>query len=410
VQANIIVASPMWSLSGVSVFSSNLVRGLRARGIPAHILLTQPKQLEAPSMPLPSDIPVEHLTGIRHDSWKPRWQAMVRYLEERAPCIYVPNSDFGHSCVSPKLSKRVCIIGIVHSDDPQHYEHVSRLGRYWNGIVAVSKAVAEKTSSLDPGFSQRLVVIPCGVAIPNGLPKRSEDSNACLKIVYAGRLDQRQKRILDLPKIAEALFARKIPFELTIIGGGSYQDRVLAASKHLIDQGVVRFLATVPNERVLEIVEHNHALVMTSGFEGMPIILLEAMGRGCVPVVTEIRSGIPELVLDGVNGCVVPVGAIDSFVDCLCKLQQNVNWYSTLSANAYASVVASGYRVEDMVQRYIELFQFVLRDAESGVYRRPPGPIVPPPSVRLSWKDRLPVPVRALAASVKQYLISPRHG
>lgn len=407
---SVIAASPAWSLSGVNIFSANLVQGLRACGIPAHIVLTRPDQPDPTPMPLGSDIPVEHLTGIKHDSWKARCQAMARYLEERAPCIYIPNYDFYHSGVSPKLSNRVCIVGIVHSDDPVHYDHVSRLGRYWNSIVAVSKAVAEKTASLDPRFSQRLVVIRHGVSIPSRLPKRSEDSNACLRIVYAGRLDQYQKRILDLPKIAQGLAARKIPFTLTIIGGGPHQDRLLAASRQLIDQGVIRFLGTLPNESVLDILEHHHVFLMTSEFEGMPIILLEAMGRGCIPVVTNIDSGIPELVRDGVNGCLVPVQAIDSFVECLSKLQQNVNWYRKLSTNAYASVDAGGYRIEDMVKRYIELFHSVMGEAESGVYRRPRGPVIPPPSLRLSWKDHIPVPVRALGSSVKGCFTIPRHG
>ena len=41
---NVIVTSPTWLLSGVKVFAANLVRGLRAIGIQASILLTDPTQ------------------------------------------------------------------------------------------------------------------------------------------------------------------------------------------------------------------------------------------------------------------------------------------------------------------------------------------------------------------------------
>lgn len=406
---NVIAASPVWSLNGVNVFSANLVRGMRAFGIPAHILLTRQTQPDFKPMPLVSDVPVEHLSVRNEDNWKARWHAMVRYLEERAPCIYIPNYDFDHSCVSPKLSNRVGIVGIVHSDDPQHYEHVSRLGKYWNAIVAVSKAVCHKTVSLDPTLSQRLITISHGVSIPNHLPRRPLDSNSRLKMVYAGRLVQRQKRILDLVKIAEALLAQHIPFELTIIGGGSDQDRFLAASKDLIEQGVIRFLGILPNEMVLEILEQNDVFLMTSEFEGMPLTLIEAMGRGCVPVVTDIESGVRELVRNHVNGFLIPVGAIESFAERLAMLQGDVGWCQKLSLNAYGTVDKGGYRVQDMVLQYIELFHLVLREAESGVYRRPRGPIVPPPSLRISWKEHIPLPLRAVARRVKRHFLELSH-
>ena len=58
----------------------------------------------------------------------------------------------------------------------------------------------------------------------------------------------------------------------------------------------------------MQILEQQDAYILTSEFEGMPNALNEAMARGCVPVVTDIRSGIPELVRYGVNGYRVPVG------------------------------------------------------------------------------------------------------
>ncbi|MBW4614359.1 MAG: glycosyltransferase family 4 protein [Desmonostoc vinosum HA7617-LM4] len=387
---NVIVASPVWSLNGVNIFSANLVRGLRERGISAHILLTQPDKYDPKPMQLPSDIPIEKLPVEDNDGYVARWLAMINYLEERTPCIYIPNYDFEHSCVSPKLSNRVGIVGVVHSDDSQHYEHVSRLGKYWDAIAAVSHTVAKGSESRIHTISQRIVTIPIGVAIPDHPTKRSFDVNAPLKILYAGVFKQSQKRILDLPKIITALLDLKIPVELTLAGGGPDQQQLMDASEHLVKQGVIRFVGIIPHEKIPELLQQHDVFIMTSAFEGMPNALLEAMGSACVPVVTDIKSGIPELVQDGFNGYLLSVGDIQGFAKCLAKLQQDINLRQQMALNAYKTVDQGTYRIRDMVESYLELFRRVLRDAESGAYCRPHGRILPPPSLQPIWKHYLP--------------------
>ena len=53
---------------------------------------------------------------------------MRRTLSEGGPCIYFPNCDWQHSGICGTLPGNVKIVGIVHSDDPVHYEHGLRLG------------------------------------------------------------------------------------------------------------------------------------------------------------------------------------------------------------------------------------------------------------------------------------------
>jgi glycosyltransferase involved in cell wall biosynthesis len=53
---------------------------------------------------------------------------------------------------------------------------------------------------------------------------------------------------------------------------------------------------------------------MCSEFEGLPIALLEAMALG-KPVVATAVGGIPEVVQDGQEGFLTPVGAIDTLAD-----------------------------------------------------------------------------------------------
>lgn len=399
----VIVAAPYWAMNGVNIFSANLVRGLQTCGISAQILLTEQNStlvtINEPLMTLPEDIPVVELPVSRDASWGAHWGTLIRYLEEHAPCIYIPNSDWRHSIISPKLSNRVAIVGVVHSDDPLHYDHVTRMGRYWNAIVTTSQAIAEDVAAQHPALSERLLTIPIGVPVPDHLPIRTGDKNSPLRIIYHGGLTQHQKRILDWPPIVEALLERQVPVELTIVGDGADRERLLAASQHLVECGAMRFLGVLPHAQILQILEQQDVYILTSEFEGMPNALNEAMGRGCVPVVTDIRSGIPELVRDGVNGYRVPVGDIQAFAERLALLQRHPERRRAMALQAHRTVIEGGYRTEDMVQRYIELFQHIWRDAESAVYRRPHGLLRKPP-YEIAGSKIFPIPYACGIAKV----------
>jgi glycosyltransferase involved in cell wall biosynthesis len=60
------------------------------------------------------------------------------------------------------------------------------------------------------------------------------------------------------------------------------------------------------------------ALVLPSFAEGLPVAIMEAMALGR-PVISTYTAGIPELVEPGVNGWLVPAGAIEPLADAMAK-------------------------------------------------------------------------------------------
>ena len=377
---NVMVSTTSGRVSGVDVFSANLVRGLRNLGREASILMTCPNDSTPDPMPLPSDIPVKIMPVSRKMGWQQRWKSLGEYIESNAPGIYIPNYDWRNSCISPTLSQHIGIVGIVHSDDPNHYEHVTRLGRYWNAIVAVSRTIADQVVKLDASLAPRLVTIPYGVHVPKSFCERERVPGCPLRIVYAGRLVQEQKRVRDLPRIFGALMDRGIPAELTIVGGGAEEGILRVACSRWIATGQVRFLGTLPNEEVLQVFAARDVLLLTSEFEGLPVSLLEAMAHGCVPVVTDIQSGIPELVRNGETGYRIAVGDVGGFAECLANLQADGATRHALSVASYEAIRSGGFSTEDMVASYLSLFERVLVEAELGEFERPRGEILPPPN------------------------------
>jgi glycosyltransferase involved in cell wall biosynthesis len=398
----VVVASGAWVLSGINTFAANLVRGLRGRNVSAELLITGRNPGSGPP-----DIELRRLPVRPNAPLRRRWTALKAYLEERAPCVYIPNCDVQHSCVIANLSGRVAVVGIVHSDDPGWYAEIGRLGTYLDAVVAVSRTVEGTVARLNPELRPRLVHIPYGTWIPERCPAKVERADPALRIVSASRLVQVQKRVLDLPGIATALAKRGVLFHLTVVGDGEDRNRLLAGLAPFLADGRAEYKGLIPNEAIPAELERHDVFLMTSAYEGLPIGLLEAMGRGCVPVVTDIASGIPELVQEGVNGFRVSVGDTATFAQRLEMLQSQPALRGALSLRAHETVYRGGYRVEDMTDRYLQVFRRALMDAASGAFRRPRGRIVLPAELQWmqpTWKDWLPEPVRAVANRCKRAL------
>ncbi len=141
-----------------------------------------------------------------------------------------------------------------------------------------------------------------------------------LKLVYLGRLFQYGKRILDLVPVCEELVKRNVNFELTVIGDGPERRAVEAgiASLRLIGKRV-RFMGWLPNRSAMEVLKEQHLLLMFSDLEGQPIAMLEAMGCGVVPVVTDIPA-LREVIEHGQSGFLVRVGDAPQFASTLVEL------------------------------------------------------------------------------------------
>jgi glycosyltransferase involved in cell wall biosynthesis len=410
----IFVGATQWNLTGVNVYSEHLVRGLQSQGADARILLTERQtdrvQHCGDLISVPADVRVVDLPVAASASWSARWVALVRYLYRQAPCIFIPNADYRHSCVSPKFPAGVCIVGIVHSDDPLHYDHVARLGRYWDAIVCVSDTIARKVAEMDVSFIPRLHVISNGLPVPDRLPERvldASDSALRLRVMYHGGLNTRQKRILDIAAILDECARRGIPIRVTVAGEGTERDALLRACDPHLSSGAFEYVGLLPHGEIESLLREHDVYLLPSAFEGLPYALLEAMAHGCVPLVTDIESAVPELIRHGVNGYRVPVGDISSFADYLGVLQADPERRDRLRVESHRTVLGSRYDVRAMVDSYLRLFEQVLEAARSGTYRRPAGPISPPPR-EVAGISIFPMDHEREVENAERWLMTPR--
>jgi glycosyltransferase involved in cell wall biosynthesis len=133
-------------------------------------------------------------------------------------------------------------------------------------------------------------------------------------------------------------------------------------------------------DEVLQLYQSHAVLVMPSRNEGLPVALLEAMAAGVVPVVSDLASGIPEVVSNGATGFRCAVGDIGSFAAAIAQLAGDRNLLEKASAAARRRV-ADRFDIQSRAPEYQDLF------ARWDELRRPRSD-----SIRLNYGSRLDRP------------------
>ena len=372
----VIVSAAGGQISGVDTFTIHLLRRLRGMGIDARVHGSR-ELADRSGLAIAADIPVDRRETPAWMGWPQAWQSMIDHLESQAPCIYIPNYDYEYSCVVPRLSARVRVVTICHSDDPMHYEHTARLAHASDGIVAVSSAIRRHLEGLLPSLAGRMHTIPYGIPRIDTGSSALRPPEGVLRVAYVGRLMRSQKRANDVVAIAAALDRRGIPFEMLVVGDGPERTAMEQEGRRLVMRRKLAFLGTQPNDDVLDLLGSCDAFLLPSAFEGLSVGMLEAMSRGAVPVVSAIRSGVPDVIRPGENGLVAPVGDIEAFADRLALLQADPQAHARMAAEAVRTIHA-GSLVDTMFERYLALFRAVA----AAPSLRIPGPVVPPAHLR----------------------------
>lgn len=116
---------------------------------------------------------------------------------------------------------------------------------------------------------------------------------------------------------------RRFPEQrLLVVGSGEHRQRLERVVDGLTLTSCVEFLGACEPERIPELMARARALVVPSVYEGMPLVILEAMAAG-LPVVASRVSGIPEVVKDGESGWLVPPEDVEALAAVLREIQED---------------------------------------------------------------------------------------
>jgi glycosyltransferase involved in cell wall biosynthesis len=129
-------------------------------------------------------------------------------------------------------------------------------------------------------------------------------------LVCVGRLSAQKGQILLVEAFADAVDAGA-DAELVLCGDGELRGEIetIAARRGVDDR--VRITGWISGEDVRREILDSRALVLPSFAEGLPMVIMEAFALGR-PVLSTYIAGIPELVVDGENGWLIPAGSRDA--------------------------------------------------------------------------------------------------
>ena len=140
-------------------------------------------------------------------------------------------------------------------------------------------------------------------------------------LLYLGVIGQR-KGIYDILKALKEhreQFDGKVHLRI----GGNQEEDILKACIHENDlESMVTFKGFVSGDKKIECLNWADAYILPSFNEGLPIGILEAMSYGH-PIISSPVGGIPEVVKDGENGCMVEPGNLEEIAAAILKFVQN---------------------------------------------------------------------------------------
>lgn len=397
---NIFVLPLGFSLGGVTTWSAKMSKQIINHELPTTLIRhTEPKN---------GYIDESLLAGLQVVSCpgKTAWFVGIDDLISYTPTYFntlpgtiVPNFSYDTYATCALLSltesQNMRVIGFAHSDEEMYYEVLQHYEPIIHIFVAVSEEIAAKLKNLMPHREPDIVTRCYPVDVPSKLVRKYSISSAPIRLMYGGRIENKQKCVYDLVNLAKILEEIKVNFHLSIVGGGSEENWLREKFSSLYTSSAfqrVTFEGNVPHNQMSDYWRAADICILVSDFEGTSISMLEAMSQGCVPVVTNI-SGTNSMICHGRNGFTVPIGDMEKMAHLIKSLSQDRNQLQQIGTQAYHTILSNENLSWD---NYVNWFLQV----NELVWEKPPRP----------WlSDRLLIPVipekRPQDLSVK-YLLS----
>ncbi|REB09914.1 N-acetyl-alpha-D-glucosaminyl L-malate synthase BshA [Sporosarcina sp. BI001-red] len=159
------------------------------------------------------------------------------------------------------------------------------------------------------------------------------------------------KRIPDLIR-AFAKITEKVPAKLLLVGEGPEMPRI----RRLVDMlGVTdEVLFTGRRDDLPDLLSISDVMVLPSEKEAFGLVILEGFACG-VPAVGTTAGGIPEVIEDGVNGHIVPIGDPDAIAEKTLRILCDSDVHQMMKENALETVKGK-FASDHIVAQYEKLY------------------------------------------------------
>ena len=280
------------------------------------------------------------ISAFTDNKWK-YWNNLVyrgiisSYInqQQKKKVVFNGQSNFGYK-VSRWINKDIPQVELIHSLSSFSYIRIPFLPFYRETVMISRNRINDHLElyhkfGMPESFRQKIKYIINGIPLPENIPVKMF-SGATMNLLYAGR-DTKEKRVHLVREIGKACEQKMLPSSITYMGD---------VSGVIPDQGLekVRFYGNVSDTALINnIYREADVLLITSSEEGFPMVVMEAMARGCIILATPVGD-IPVHVQQGINGFLFSQvkdeqKIIEEAVILVQKLLSDPSLCSAISAN-----------------------------------------------------------------------------
>jgi glycosyltransferase involved in cell wall biosynthesis len=227
----------------------------------------------------------------------------------------------------------------------------------------VSQAAVDRYIDIGVAPTNKITFIPNGLNTDEFHPQAKTRNSLRNKLgiddgfiwLAVGRMEQQKDYPVMLRALAQLEMGPKA--QLFIAGKGRLEHEIRRLARELDIQDNVTFLGL--RKDIPKLMNAADAYLMSSAWEGMPMVLLEAAATG-LPIVTTDVGGNREVVIDGVSGFVVSSRNSDELASAMKRIMTMPATGRAKMGSAGRSYIEENYSIERVVDMWEDLYKKLL--------------------------------------------------
>ena len=259
------------------------------------------------------------------------------------------------------------VLAWQHADSEYDTAVLRRYEPIVSRFVAIDERYVGLLGMMFAGREGEIVSIPHGVEVP-GVPPvgRAPLAGRPLRLVYTGRIEHHQKRIGAIALLSDELGKRGIDHRITIVGDGPAAAELDAL---LTTRPKVMRVPIASAEDVTTFLDSADAFVLASRFEGLCISRIEAMARGCVPIITSANSGATTGLADGESAIFVAAKPGDGEEAAAAHMADGIERFLASDRDAMAGAAWRAAGEHFCMDSHVDQVEAVIDGAAAGPAR-----------------------------------------
>jgi len=272
----------------------------------------------------------------------------------------------GYVAMASILNRKPTYVHTEHSENNRRrtmkvFKVIDRLQyRPFKLVIAVGKSTRSELDSWLPELSSRLRVIENAVPV-NEIHEAGTRAGSQrmydMDVIFVGRLTEAKG--VDCLLRAVAIAQRKLgkPIKTCIVGDGPLKAQL---ENLAISLGLNEVCFVTPQENIYEWMACSRVIALPSRWEGLPMVLLEAMAIMRPAIIATPVGGMKDVLEDNASGILVSVDDAQQLASAICCLLEDEDLRNRLAHEAFR-IAKEKYDIERMVEQTLSLYRLVTR-------------------------------------------------